>query len=186
MQACFALASWSSLPEEGEPQVNSYYPHPRWIARLHDGFQFEFQTLFSPLIDLDYDDTIIGYISYPSKYMGGIPRQGYADRETPRQEDTEEEGDTENSRTPDGTNSRLDQFVCARETPDSGWGLFLGAHHLLDLLAPSCYPPSKTQKASSTCFHGTNMAKQGFVFLKSSIPPGNSAHRVINKKPPQT
>ena len=87
MQAWFALASWSSLPGEGEPQVNSYYPHPRWIARLHDGFQFEFQTLFSPLIDLDYDDTIIGYISYPSKYMGGIPRQGQADRE--RQKDRE-------------------------------------------------------------------------------------------------
>ena len=173
MQAWFALASWSSLPGEGEPQVNSYYPHPRWIARLHDGFQFEFQTLFSPLIDLDYDDTIIGYISYPSKYMGGIPRQGYADRETPRQEDTEEEGDTENSRTPDGTNSRLDQFVCARETPDSGWGLFLGAHRLVDLLAraillfssfcvlclwPSCYPPSQTQKdtTASTCFQSTH------------------------------
>ena len=32
----------------GSPRVNSYYLHcPRWIALLHDGFQFEFQTLFS-------------------------------------------------------------------------------------------------------------------------------------------
>ena len=43
-----------------DPRVNSYYPHPRWIARLHDGFQFEFQTLFPlALIHLDHEDMII-------------------------------------------------------------------------------------------------------------------------------
>ena len=78
---------------------------------------------------------------------------------------------------------RLDQFVHSRERHLTVGGDFSLVPIISLIYHPSLFsdpPMPNTQKASHTCFQdtrATKTGKQGFVFLKNSIPTSNSAHR---------